>query len=84
LKHLWVEIDLSGTLHDKAWTEMEQPAGFVKGEMQVTCGHPTQKPHAEGEWGEVYVALEETSMQEAVQFYKKQDRILAVELEEAL
>ncbi len=86
MKHLWMEVDLSETLYDAGWTEIEKPKGFIKGEIreQPVCNHPTTLPHSEGEWGNVCVAVEDLHLQDAIRFYKEQGRVLSVEVEEVL
>ena len=86
MKHLWIEVDLSGTVTDQAWTEMEQPKGFVNGALREwpNNDHVEQTPHPPGAWGEVYVVVEALHLWDAIRFYKAQDRILALEVEEPL
>ncbi len=86
MKKIYLELDVSGTLGDDAWNEIEQPKGFISADFQgtgdVACDHTAKKKHSEGEWREVLVRVEAPCFEEAVDYYKKNDRILAVETED--
>jgi hypothetical protein len=65
---------------------MEQPKGFVEGgiihDKNNPCGHSVEVPHAEGEWREAWAQIEDLHLEDAIRFYKEQERILAVETED--
>ncbi|MFY9269789.1 MAG: hypothetical protein WAO55_08605 [Candidatus Manganitrophaceae bacterium] len=86
MKKLWLELDISGTLGEDAWLDLEQPKGFIEGAVvkepsQPGCDHPIDQPHPEGEWREVQVLVEDLHLEDAALFYKEKDRILSVETE---
>ncbi|MBI3804383.1 MAG: hypothetical protein HY282_11550 [Nitrospirae bacterium] len=86
MKKLWLELDISGTLGDDAWIDIEQPKGFVEGAVvndpSQPCSHSIDQPHAEGEWREVRVSVEDLHAEDAMRFYKEKERILSVEVED--
>lgn len=86
LKKLWLELDVTGTLGDDAWIDIEQPKGFVEGGVsknkKSNCEHPIEEPHSEGEWREVWVQIEDLHVEDAIRFYKEKERVLAVETED--
>jgi hypothetical protein len=87
LKKLWLELDISGTLGDDAWVDLEQPKGFIDGGItkessQSGCDHPVDQPHSEGEWREVWVQIEDLHVEDGVRFYKEKERVLSVETED--
>jgi hypothetical protein len=84
LKKLWLEVDVSGTLGDDAWVDLEQPKGFIDGGItkessQSGCNHPIDLPHSEGEWREAWVQIEDLHVEDAIRFYKEKERVLSVE-----
>ncbi|MFQ5543256.1 MAG: hypothetical protein ACE5FY_02750 [Nitrospiria bacterium] len=85
MKKIWLEIDIEETFGEEAWTAIEQPKGFIDAGILVpkesTCSHTVKKPHAKGEWLEVWVTVKSPNFDDAVQFYKKKERVLAVEIE---
>lgn len=86
MKKLWLELDVSGTLGDDAWVDLEQPKGFIEGgvinDKTLSCDHSIEQPHSEGEWREVWVQVEDLHFEDAVRFYKEKERVLAVETED--
>ncbi len=85
LKKLWLELDISGTLGDDAWIDMEQPKGFIEGgvvnDPKSGSDHPVDQPHPEGAWREVWVQIEDLHVEDAIRFYKEQERVLSVEVD---
>lgn len=86
MKKIYLELDISGTTGNEAWNTIEQPKGFITADFQETkdapCDHAVKEPHGEGEWREVLVQVEDDRFDKAVDFYKKHERILAVETED--
>ncbi|MFQ5588477.1 MAG: hypothetical protein ACE5F7_06525 [Nitrospiria bacterium] len=86
MKKIYLELDVSGTTGDEAWNAIEQPKGFISAVIQDAsdspCNHADQESHSAGEWREVSVQVEAACFDEAVDFYKKNERILAVETED--
>ncbi len=86
MKKIYLELDVSGTLGNEAWSKIEQPKGFIAADCQKTgdvpCTHTVKEPHTTGEWREVSVQIEDACVDDAVLFYKKDERILAVETED--
>lgn len=86
MKKIWLEIDVAGTLGEDAWVDMEQPKGFVEGgvvhDKTSPCAHSVEMPHPEGEWREVWAQIEDLHAEDAIRFYKEQERVLAVETED--
>ena len=84
LKKLWLELDISGTLGDDAWVDMEQPKGFIEAGIvneAAGCNHPIDQPHSDGEWREVWIQIEDLHAEDAIRFYKEKERVLSVETE---
>ena len=83
MKKIYLELDVSGTKGDEAWGKIEQPKGFVRADLQsVPCDHAEKKSHSKGEWCEVSVHVEDACFEDAIEFYKGIDRILAVETDD--
>lgn len=86
MKKIFLELDVSGTLGDAAWNDMETPKGLIKADLQKPqaslCDHSQKNPHSDGEWREVVAQVEDTCFEDAIIFYRGIERILAVETED--
>ncbi len=86
MKKIWLELDVAGTCGDEAWTAIEQPKGFFEAAVispkKADCKHTKKQAHSEGEWREIWVQVEDKLASKAITFYKKQERVLAVETED--
>ncbi len=86
MKKIFLELDVSGTLGDAAWNDMETPKGLIKADLHKPqgslCDHSQKTAHTDGEWREVTVQVEDACFEDAIAFYRSLNRVLAVETEE--
>jgi len=80
---LRLKIDVSGTVGDKAWREIQQFDQIQSADFGPQCGsggrcsHPLNAPHAKGEWIGAEIRLQTPLLaQYAVSHYLEQERVL--------
>jgi len=78
-----LRIDVSGTVGDQAWKELQQFDPIQSSEFgprygtSGTCRHPTNTPHGKGEWIGAEIQLQTPLLaQYAVSHYLEQTRVL--------
>jgi len=78
-----LKIDVSGTLGNEAWTNLQQfdqiqSAAFgPQFGSSGPCKHPPTEPHAKGEWIAAEIRLQTPLLaQYAVSHYLEQERVL--------
>ena len=86
---LKLKIDVSGTVGDAAWREIQQfdqiqsaDFGPQFGSGGGRCNHPPDAPHAKGEWIGAEVRLQTPLLaQYAMSHYLEQERVLDADVE---
>jgi len=78
-----LRIDVSGTVGDQAWKELQQFDPIQKAAFgpqfgsRGACTHPSNAPHGKGEWIGAKIQLETPLLaQYAVSHYLEQPRVL--------
>jgi hypothetical protein len=84
-----LRIDVSGTVGDEAWRNLQQFDPIQKAAFgpqfgsSSTCKHPTNTPHAKGEWIAAEITLQTPLLaQYAVSHYLEQNRVLDADVVE--
>jgi hypothetical protein len=80
---LRLKIDVSGTVGDKAWREIQQYEEIQSADFGPQfgsggrCNHPLNAPHAKGEWIGAEIKLQTPLLaQYAMSRYLEQERVL--------
>ena len=84
-----LKIDVGGTVGDEAWHNLKQfdqiqSAAFgPKFGSGGSCNHPTNEPHAKGEWIGAEIRVQTPLLaQYAVSHYLEQERVLDADVVE--
>jgi hypothetical protein len=85
---LKLKIDVSGTVGDQAWREIQQFDQIQSADFGPQfgsggrCNHPTDAPHAKGEWIGAEIRLQTPLLaQYAMSHYLEQERVLDADVE---
>ena len=86
---LKLKIDVSGTVGDAAWREIQQFDQIQSADFGPQfgsggrCNHPPDAPHAKGEWIGAEIRLQTPLLaQYAMSHYLEQERVLDADVEE--
>ena len=86
---LKLKIDVSGTVGDAAWREIQQYDQIQSADFGPQfgsggrCNHPPDVPHAKGEWIGAEIRLQTPLLaQYAMSHYLEQERVLDADVEE--
>ena len=86
---LKLKIDVSGTVGDAAWREIQQYDQIQSADFGPQfgsggrCNHPPDAPHAKGEWIGAEIRLQTPLLaQYAMAHYLEQERVLDADVEE--
>ena len=83
MKLVRVQIDISETHGEEAWTSMPQFEEVEPREkiFRLFCGHTTGQRHPAGEWGEATLKFEDFIAEYALAHYLKQPRVIDATIE---
>jgi hypothetical protein len=88
LSVLKLKIDVSGTVGDEAWREINQFDQIQSADFGPQfgsggrCNHPPDTPHAKGEWIGAEIRLQTPLLaQYAMSHYLEQERVLDADVE---
>jgi hypothetical protein len=84
-----LKIDVSGTVGDQAWRQIQQFDQIQSADFGpqfgsgARCNHPLNAPHAKGEWIGAEIRLQTSLLaQYAVSHYLEQERVLDADVVE--